>query len=158
MSSVPACSVRPAVVGDLDLIAGLFDHYRQFYGNPAEPDVARRFIADRLRRGDSFIFLAATPTCSDAGFCQLYPTWCSVAAAPVLVLYDLFVAQCARRQGVGRALMRAAQLHALRIGVARMELQTARTNVAAQSLYESLGWRADTTFLTYQWLAQSART
>jgi len=156
VSSAPSTDVRPAQEGDLDTVAALFDSYRQFYGQSADPAVARRFIADRMQRHDSFIFLASTQADVGAGFCQLYPTWCSVAAAPVLVLYDLFVAASARRQGVARALMLAAQAHALRLGVARMELQTARSNVAAQALYDSLGWRADTQFLTYQWHWQSA--
>ena len=84
-----------------------------------------------------------------AGFCQLYPTWCSVAAARIFVLYDLFVDDGVRRAGVGRQLMLAAQAFGRAAGAARLDLSTARTNARAQALYESLGWRRDDVFLTY---------
>lgn len=83
------------------------------------------------------------------GFCQLYPTFCSVRVAPTYVLYDLFVSPGARRSGAGRALMFAAEAHAARTGAARMELSTAKTNTAAQALYESLGWMRDEAFYVY---------
>jgi ribosomal protein S18 acetylase RimI-like enzyme len=38
---------------------------------------------------------------------------------------------------------------AARNGKVRMDLSTARTNKAAQSVYESLGWVRDELFLTY---------
>ncbi len=83
------------------------------------------------------------------GFCQLYPSFCSVIAAPIYVLYDLFVAPRARKSGAGRALLRQAEAHVRAGGYARMDLTTARTNLPAQALYESLGWEQDQVFLTY---------
>lgn len=35
----------------VDLVAPLFDAYRQFYGQPPDLDGARRFLAERLGRG-----------------------------------------------------------------------------------------------------------
>jgi ribosomal protein S18 acetylase RimI-like enzyme len=142
-------TVRLAAAADLEELAALFDAYRCFYEQPSDPALARRFIAQRLERGESVVFVAASAANGLAGFCQLYPTWCSVTAAPIFVLSDLFVAEGARRGGVGRALMLAAQAHALRSGMARLDLTTARTNKRAQALYESLGWRRDEVFLTY---------
>lgn len=46
----------------------------------------------------------------------------------------------ARRQGVGRALMRAALDHAHRLGAGRVFLEVAVSNVSAQGLYEGLGF------------------
>ena len=43
---------------DLDLVAPLFDGYRQFYRCPPDLALAREFIAERLKREDSVIFLA----------------------------------------------------------------------------------------------------
>jgi ribosomal protein S18 acetylase RimI-like enzyme len=83
------------------------------------------------------------------GFCQLYPTFCSVEARPIYILYDLFVAPAARRSGAGRALLLAAEDLAVRNGKVRMDLATARTNRSAQSLYESSGWTRDELFCTY---------
>lgn len=142
-------AIHTAIPEDAALIAPLFDAYRQFYEQPADADAALAFITARLERGDSVILLARRPDGSALGFCQLYPSFCSVLAAPIYVLYDLFVAPDARRLGVGRALLLAAEAHARATGHARMDLTTARNNLRAQALYESLGWVRDEVFLTY---------
>ena len=141
--------IRRAVDADLTQLAGLFDLYRQFYRQPADAGLALQFIGERLRHGDSALLVAAENDATLVGFTQLYPTLCSVSAARILILYDLFVAGHARRKGVGRALLEAAGQHAKRGGAVRMELATATTNYAAQRLYESLGWIRDNEFYRY---------
>jgi len=142
-------TVRPAQATDLDEVARLFDLYRQFYELPPDRMLAQRYISDRLARGDSLIFVASAGSGPSIGFTQLYPTLCSLAAAPIFVLYDLFVAPPSRCQGVARSLMSAAQAAAAQAGAVRLELATARTNVRAQALYESLGWVRDDEFHRY---------
>jgi ribosomal protein S18 acetylase RimI-like enzyme len=141
--------VRAAAAADLERIAELFDQYRQFYQQPADPKLASGFIAQRFSRGESAILVAEREDSGIVGICQMYPSFCSVAAAPIALLYDLFVAPAARRGGAGRALLLAAAEHARRSGAVRMELATARSNAAAQALYESLGWVRDDMFLHY---------
>ena len=141
-------TVRRAVLDDIDALAPLFDAYRRFYEQPGDVALASGFLHARLERGESVVFVAEHEGAA-IGFCQLYPTWCSVAAAPIFVLYDLFVDDGVRRGGVGRALMLAAQAFAREAGAARLDLSTARTNARAQALYESLGWRRDDVYLTY---------
>ena len=141
-------AVRPGGASDLDEIARLFDAYRQFYAQPPDLAAARAFIHARIEHGESTILVACEGR-SVVGFAQLYPTFCSVAAAPIWVLYDLFVDPRARRCGVGRALLRAAPAHARAHGAARLELATARSNAAAQALYESEGWVRDNEFFRY---------
>ena len=140
--------VRPAQASDIDRVARLFDAYRQFYRQAPDLAGAIAFVRNRLERNESVILVAADAT-SLIGFTQLYPTFCSVAAAPIFVLYDLFVDLQARRRGIGRALLRAACEHARRQGAVRLELATARSNSAAQTLYESEGWVCDEQFLRY---------
>ncbi len=143
-------AIRLATVDDAAHVAPLFDAYRQFYEQPADAAGALAFVQARLARGESVILLAEDAASGDAvGFCQLYPSFCSVIAAPIYVLYDLFVAPPARKSGAGRALLRQAEAHARAGGFARMDLTTARTNLPAQALYESLGWERDEVFLTY---------
>jgi ribosomal protein S18 acetylase RimI-like enzyme len=144
----PEITVRRATAADTGEVARLFDLYRQFYEQPADPALARRFIGERFDRDESVIFVAGRDG-TLVGFTQLYPTFCSVAAAPIFVLYDLFVAQEARRGGIARALMHAAAEHAKQAGAVRLELATARTNRAGQALYESLGWKRDDAFHHY---------
>lgn len=142
-------NLSQASLDDLEAIAILFDQYRQFYQQEADLDAARNYIRARMEQGESVIFIAQDQTGQALGFCQLYPTFCSVAAAPIYVLYDLFVAAAGRRQGVGRALMQAAQQHGKQTGAAYMMLSTAKDNLKAQALYESLGWQRDNTYYVY---------
>jgi ribosomal protein S18 acetylase RimI-like enzyme len=141
--------VRPLGAADLEQVSVLFEQYRQFYRQPADPMLAREFIARRFEGGESIVLVAEVEGTGVIGFCQLYPSFCSVAAGPILVLYDLFVAPALRRHGAGRTLLQAAAEYARAAGAVRMDLATARTNVAAQSLYESLGWVRDDVFLHY---------
>jgi len=146
---VSATRTRRAEARDLDAVAALFDAYRQFYEMPADLPLARRYLAERFDRGESVIFVAEDAAGGLVGFTQLYPAFCSVAADRTFVLYDLFVTPAARGTGAGRALMEAAEAHARAAGAARLELQTAKTNVIGQSLYESCGWKRDELFYVY---------
>lgn len=140
--------IRLAKTHDTNAVAELFDAYRQFYEQAADLELAQSFIADRLKWQDSVIFVAQDGD-HLVGFCQLYPTFCSVIAARIAVLYDLFVDVNARKTGAGRALMLAAQEYAANNGYARLDLSTAKTNLTAQALYESLDWERDEVFFTY---------
>ena len=142
-------SIRLAQPEDLDALAPLFDAYRQFYQQKSDLALATAFIGQRLRNHESILLLAEDEQQNAIGFCQLYPTFCSVAAAPIHVLYDLFVTPAARQSGAGKALLLAAEQQARQAGSARMDLTTAKTNLAAQSLYRSLGWVRDDVFDTY---------
>lgn len=143
--------VREAGPGDVDAVAPLFDAYRQFYQQPSDPALARAFIAERLARSESVIFLAERDG-QAVGFVQLYPLFSSTAARPrrLWLLNDLFVSPSARGGGVARALMDRARRLGEETGAAGLELVTARTNAPAQRLYESLGWRHDDEFLRYE--------
>ncbi|MEZ5892267.1 MAG: GNAT family N-acetyltransferase [Parvularculaceae bacterium] len=134
---------------DVDDVATLFDAYRQFYDQPADLAAARDFIASRVSNNESVIYLARNKSGEAVGFTQLYPSFCSVAARSVWILYDLFVAPAARRQGVAVQLMNRARDHAMETGAAWLKLETALTNKPAQALYESLGWVRDDDFYVY---------
>jgi ribosomal-protein-alanine N-acetyltransferase len=141
--------VRVATAADASRIAPLFDAYRQFYGLPSDPPLAQRYLAQRLALGESVVLLAEDAGGKALGFVQMYPTFSSLHAARVFVLYDLYVAPDARRLGVARRLMEAAATYARTAGAVALTLQTARTNDAAQRLYEALGWRRDEDFTEY---------
>jgi ribosomal protein S18 acetylase RimI-like enzyme len=143
--------IRRAASSDLDLIAPLFDSYRQFYRCPPDPALARAFIAERLGHGDSVIFVALQGNAA-LGFVQLFPVFTSTAMRPgrLWLLNDLYVAPAARAKGIGRGLMEAARQHAVGTNASGLFLQTARDNAAAQRLYQSLGYRRDDLFLVYE--------
>lgn len=141
--------IRRYEPGDLAEMVRLFNDYRVFYEQPSDLGLAERFITQRTHADDSVIFVAEAGNRMLAGFCQLYPSLCSVAAAPIYVLYDLFVSPANRRAGVARQLLQVAASRAKSDGKVRMELTTARDNLKAQALYESLGWIRDDVFYTY---------
>ena len=139
---------RPAESNDIDQLADLFDQYRQFYECPPDLSAAKNWIAENFERGRSTIF-AADNGYQLIGFTQLYPALCSVDLVDYFVLYDLFVAPSARRQGIARALMNAASEWAKAQGAARLDLETARDNYPGQALYRDLGYELDEVFLKF---------
>jgi ribosomal protein S18 acetylase RimI-like enzyme len=151
-------TTRLATLDDVDAVATLFDAYRQFYQQAPDLPLAKRFIGARLQNNESVIILAADTSQRLLGFCQLYPTFCSVEAKPTYVLYDLFVTPSARRSGAGRILLLAAEQLAAQRGMARLDLTTAKTNAAAQAAYASLGWIRDDVFFAYSKSVLQARS
>ena len=137
-----------ADLDDLDALVPLFDAYRQFYERPADPEGARTFIADRIKRGESVIFLAVAER-TVVGFTQLYPSFSSVSMQRLWILNDLFVAPDARKSGAGRALLERAERWATETGAKGLTLTTQLTNVTAQRLYEACGWTRDDGFFHY---------
>ena len=141
--------VRQATTADVDVIAPLFDAYRQFYRRDSDLDGARAYLAERLERGESIVFLALLDDGTPAGFTQLYPIFSSTSMQRVWLLNDLFVAPVARRAGVGRTLLERAHAFGQETHAIRLMLQTAVDNLPAQRLYESLGWQRDNDFYVY---------
>ena len=133
---------------DLDQLADLFDQYRQFYECPPDLSAAKNWIVENFERGRSTIF-AADNGYQLIGFTQLYSALCSVDLVDYFVLYDLFVAPSARRQGIARALMNEASKWAKAQGAARLDLETARDNYPGQALYRDLGYELDEVFLKF---------
>lgn len=141
--------VRSATLADLPQLAALFDGYRRFYGKLDDAQTSHHFIRQRLLAGDSHL-LVYQQHGELLGFTQLLPLFSSVLAAKVWLLNDLFVAEQARRSGVGQALLHASAELARQHGVQRLDLVTAVDNHTAQALYQAQGWQRDTRFYRYQ--------
>lgn len=74
------------------------------------------------------------------GFAALHWGFSTSKGQPILRVQDLFVSPDHRRQGVARALLEyAAELGRAR-GANRLQLETGTDNIAARSLYQSLGF------------------
>ena len=142
--------VKRALVADVDVVAPLFDAYRQFYGQPSDMAAARAFLGERLRREESVIFVAVADDGGEAlGFTQLYPSFSSVSVRRLWILNDLFVSPSGRGKGVGRRLLERARDWAIETDAKGLTLATAVDNAAARALYESCGWRRDEEFEHY---------
>jgi ribosomal protein S18 acetylase RimI-like enzyme len=143
--------IQAATAADLDELAALFAGYLTFYQVDKPLAAVRDFLAARLRRGDSTLLLARDDQGVACGFVQLYPFYSSLALEPAWLLSDLYVSEAARRQGIGEALMNAARAHAEASGACGLQLETAKSNLPGQALYERLGYVRDEVFYTY-WL------
>lgn len=141
--------IERATIGDVTEIAKLFDAYRVFYEQRSDLDLATEFLTDRINKSESVIFYAKIPEGKYVGFTQLYPSYCSVAAKRIWILYDLFVASDVRANGIGTKLLNRARDFAEQTNADEIVLETARSNVKAQKLYESLGYEKITEYFGY---------
>ncbi len=144
-----AFAIAAAGLADLDEAASLFDLYGVFYRRASNPAAARAFLAERLARRDSAIFLARDAVGQAVGFMQLYPSLSSAGLRRIWILNDLYVALAARRRGLGGLLLDHARDFAKADGALRLELSTERTNSGAQALYRAAGWVQDEVFVKF---------
>jgi ribosomal protein S18 acetylase RimI-like enzyme len=133
----------------LDQAAALFNEYRQFYELADDLPASRAFLKSNLETNASRVFLVRDEQFVPLAFAQLYPAICSLEMKPFYWLYDLFVAPAARHQGCARLMLNHLVTLLSAEGAQRISLDTARTNQAAQALYESLGYEQERQFLTY---------
>lgn len=123
----------------LEEVSKLFDRYRVFYKQPSDLEAARAFMQERFQKSDSTVFVARDGEIL-VGFTQLYPSFSSVAMKRVWILNDLFVKEEYRKRGAAKLLMSAVENFARETGAVKINLSTAISNVAAQSLYKSFGY------------------
>jgi len=132
----------------VQIVAPLFDAYRQFYEQPADVQRAYDYLYTRISRDESVVFVAIKKS-TPLGFIQLYPSFSSVSLKLLWILNDLYVDADARQLGVATALLERAREFAIKTHAKGLTLQTATDNKAAQALYEKLGWKNDSEFFTY---------
>ena len=142
-------AIARATVADLDELVDMFEQYRQFYGRERRPVESRRFLEQRLTRGDSTILIARRDGRFVTGFVQLYPCFSSLSIASIWILNDLYVKSEHRTAGIGRALLEAARRMGEEAGAAYLILETASNNLAARRLYESLGYTIEPPMVHY---------
>jgi ribosomal protein S18 acetylase RimI-like enzyme len=137
-----------ANIEHLQDVSELFNQYRVFYKQSSDIEAAKAFLRERFQKHDSIIFVARDNELI-VGFTQLYPSFSSVSMKRAWILNDLFVNEVFRKKGVAKLLMGAAKNFARETGSVRIVLSTQISNMAAQSLYESLGYIEDKDFSHY---------
>ncbi|WP_281560792.1 GNAT family N-acetyltransferase [Thalassomonas sp. RHCl1] len=141
--------IERASLKDVAQIANLFNLYRIFYRQQSNPELAQQFISERLGNEESVIFYAKDENGQYLGFTQLYPNFSSVSAQRTWVLNDLYVLEQARGLGVGTLLLNRAKEHAVATNAKGIALETAESNLQAQKLYQSLGYKRSSGFFGY---------
>ena len=142
-------NVARAGVDDCTALAPLFEAYRRHFTGADDPAGSRAFLAERLARGDSVVYLAGTPE-RIAGFIQLYPLFSSWYVRPLWFLSDLFVDPSARGHGVARALIARVEEHARETGAKGLLVEIPFSEPKLIGLYESAGYRKDAVFDVYR--------
>jgi ribosomal protein S18 acetylase RimI-like enzyme len=123
-------------------VARLMIGFRDHYGRSEPPDATfhsgiERLIADP---GTEYLLAAAPDADEPAGVCQLRYRHSLWTASEDCWLEDLFVAERARRAGLGEALVACAISRARARGCGRIELDVSESNRAAWALYERMGF------------------
>lgn len=132
--------ILKATPDNISEIARLFDLYRQFYECEPDIELAEEYISERILNKESTIFIA-NDNSEIRGFVQMYPSFCSVDAIKIFILYDLYVDASGRNSGIGALLMNRAAEHAKEQGASRVDLMTAFSNKPGQHLYKKLGYK-----------------
>jgi GNAT superfamily N-acetyltransferase len=142
-------TVRP---DDFDAWKVLWDGYNAFYGRRAEtalPDHVTQTTWARFFDGyEPMHALVAERSGRLLGLTHFLYHRSTISLGPTCYLQDLFTAEDARGQGVGRALIEAVYERAKAAGSSRVYWQTHETNAAAMRLYDQVAERSG--FLVYR--------
>jgi GNAT superfamily N-acetyltransferase len=132
--------IEPISRQQMDALLPMIAAYQRFY-EVAEIDEGRNraFFSRFLTPSDDGMLLGAWRDDELVGYACLYWHFTSLVPAETVLLNDLFVAESARGEGVGRALIDAAAEVARERGAHHLEWATAPDNKAAQRLYDSTG-------------------
>jgi len=130
-------AIRPVAPDELERVLPLFADYQRFYevkapDIPAIREFLRGFVAPS-HRGE---LIAAWDDGRVVGFANLYWTFSSVAAGPIVLLNDLYVVEGQRGAGIGRRLIEFSLHRTEARGASRLEWRTELDNRVAQHLYE----------------------
>jgi ribosomal protein S18 acetylase RimI-like enzyme len=126
------------------VVARLLIGFRDHYGRSDPPDDTFYSGVARLIEDPDAEYLLAAAADGDepAGVCQLRYRHSLWTAREDCWLEDLYVAERARRAGLGEALVACAIDRARARGCGRVELDVSQSNRAAWALYERMGFSA----------------
>ena len=102
-----------------------------------------RVVRLLMEQGDNLILVADLPELPNAGQIWLGQARDSYTGALRGYIYDLFVEAEARQQGIGKALLQAAENASRARGDAELALTVSAHNHAGQALYDSFGFKTE---------------
>ena len=119
--------------------------YQRFYEvDEIDRERNRAFFARFIAPSDDGLLLGAWREGELVGYACLYWHFTSLAADEAVLMNDLYVADAARGEGVGRALIEASAAVARERGARHLEWSTAPGNERARRLYDSTGAESST--------------
>lgn len=133
---------RSLINDDIPPLARLwYDVWHETQADPLPKELsALRNLSDfeRRLRGMTHNVRAIGPAGAPDAFCAIQET--PDDQYGTVELYQLFVAQSARRSGAGRILMEDAEIRMRKHGHSRAHLKCLSDNIAALTFYKSCGW------------------
>ncbi|TFD67402.1 GNAT family N-acetyltransferase [Cryobacterium sp. Hb1] len=142
-------TVRP--LGDKDFFAwlGLFEGYSAFYERELTDQKALQVWSWIIDTNNALVGAVAVNDDGDfVGFAHYRTVPRTLSGDLALFLDDLYVAEDARKHGVGSLLMEFTKTYARAHKLAQIQLVTAADNSTAQVLYDQLRTRTD--WVTYE--------
>ena len=135
--------ITQASIADLNGLAELFDAYRVWYRKKTDLTKAKIFLAERINKKESIIYIAKDESGKRVGFTQLYPIFSSVRMRRMWLLNDLFVHPDFRGKGISTKLIQAAQELARNTDAAGVLLETEQSNTIGNILYPKMGFELE---------------
>ena len=128
-----------ASLSNVEELSVMFDQYRQFYRQESNMNGARRFLAERIVKNESVIFISKDLDLA-TGFVQCYPIFTSVGMQRLWLLNDLFVKEDYRGQGISKLLINRCKQLVKETGAKGLMLETEKSNVIGNRLYPQEGF------------------
>jgi GNAT superfamily N-acetyltransferase len=141
MTPVTVAALTEPTVSQMADVAAVFDQYRQHYHLAVVPGQTLSWLRDQIGRGRLDVFVAHSGN-DLAGLATAVSIPASQMLSCFWQLRDLYVVPGARRQGIGRALVRAVRAAAEAAGAIRLSVQTEPDNAPALQLYLANGFAA----------------
>ena len=150
MTDVPV--IRPVAQTDFDAWKALWDGYNAFYGRSGPtalaPEITRTTWARFFDPYEPVHALVAERDGTLLGLAHFLFHRSTIQLAANCYLQDLFTAEAARGQGIGRALIEALYDRARQAGLPRVYWQTHETNAPAMRLYDTIAEKSG--FVVYR--------
>ena len=132
--------IAPVAAEELGELLPLIAAYQRFYeADEIDETRNRSFFRRFLARSEDGLLLGARRDERLVGYACLYWHFSSLEAAETVLMNDLYVAEDARGEGIGRALIDASAEIARERGAPFGEWSTAPDNHTAQRLYDATG-------------------
>ena len=126
------------------LYTDLFSQYNQ--KEIAREKLLTNRLAERSFNSEPVLFIVLT-NCSEqipVGFIQLYSVCSPTNVLKTTVVHDLYVLPDYRKNGIALKLIEAAVRFSINNRSALIRLETLRDNLIAQKLFESVGFKSET--------------
>jgi GNAT superfamily N-acetyltransferase len=140
--------IRPVASTDSVQWERLWAGYNQFYGRTLAPEITKMTWSRFFDAYEPIHAIVAEKDGQLLGLVHYIFHRSTIMIGPTCYLQDLFTAESARGQGIGRALIESVYERARAAGSPRVYWQTHETNLTAMKLYDHIAERSG--FVVYR--------